>query len=1103
MTEETRHPGCLDANVMAEYIDGGLEPRQRAEVEAHLAECEACYENFAETVRMTAQEPMTSTGAPSASPAPRTGAIPRWYRWAAAACLIIASGAGIFSWTRPDQAALRSLSQLARADGSERPALGRLSGPFAWRPEPATMRGREPDANPTVAVRSAALTLEALATDHPSAVTLHAHGLALIAMGQPAEAIDVLTRAVALGAKTPREAEMRSDLGAAWLEKWRRTSEPQDAARGLSEIEVAFADGARAPAVLFNRALALTALDLTDPAITAWRDYLAVESSGAWPEEARRRLSQLNTRRKDLPVAKDLGAMPPEAWRQVARTHAGIFYQYVEEIVIPAWANAVLRNKTPQMALDGIAGALDQEGREPAMVALLGDMARAGRWPVKRRHCLAAGLERLHASRQLWDSGDRTQALAAAQESSGQFTCAGRSPVRADALWAWSAFIMGRRSDAIPRFPSLIAAAQEQGLWRAGADLLRLEGVGHLGAGRPSDAIAAYEQGLALAQKSGDAVRAALIETNLAEVTAMLGDYQASWRHLRSSFRTLDSTVMPTAARYSIVSSGVATASREGLAGTVLGLARATEETTAEWNRPDGRIYCALQRARAYVMLNRAADAEVQISSAAALIDQQTEVTIRVAWQTELDVTRGFALVSRRPGRAAGSFDEAVRSLTSQNRPFRVAELLLFKGRALAKMGQTANARLAWEHGLAILEDQRAEIRDEQLKVLRTAGLWELFGELIDATLQDATESLGYAERSRGRQLLDRMTAGQTPRSFPVTTLQSSLRPNEVALIYTVEPKRLIVWTATTAGVTVTTRAVGAAELEGLVARARAALMLGTSSPALRELADAVLPLPLDLAGRERLIVVPDGVLQSAPFAALALADGRHLIEHLPVLMSPSLTSFAVASGLARGAGVESAALVGFAGPVAAAGLAALPGVAEETLRIARLYPSRHVLIGRDATMAALLKVAPLVDVIHLAGHAQADRLSPARSTLWMAPSEGDTGAVTAAQFAGLRLRTGATVVLGACDTAIGPDIKGEGAASLVPPFLAAGASLVVGTLWPINDREAIAAFEMLHKELRRGGAIADAVANVQRRLLARRTPSSVWASLVAYGGRS
>ncbi len=45
--------GCLDPETLAAFIDGRLEPRERAAVEAHLAECADCYEGWMDAGAIT------------------------------------------------------------------------------------------------------------------------------------------------------------------------------------------------------------------------------------------------------------------------------------------------------------------------------------------------------------------------------------------------------------------------------------------------------------------------------------------------------------------------------------------------------------------------------------------------------------------------------------------------------------------------------------------------------------------------------------------------------------------------------------------------------------------------------------------------------------------------------------------------------------------------------------------------------------------------------------------------------------------------------------------------------------------------------------------
>jgi hypothetical protein len=56
----------------------------------------------------------------------------------------------------------------------------------------------------------------------------------------------------------------------------------------------------------------------------------------------------------------------------------------------------------------------------------------------------------------------------------------------------------------------------------------------------------------------------------------------------------------------------------------------------------------------------------------------------------------------------------------------RAAEPLLQRGRILARQDRPADAEASWRRGIAIVEDQRPSLRDELMRVSRTAALWDL-----------------------------------------------------------------------------------------------------------------------------------------------------------------------------------------------------------------------------------------------------------------------------------------------------------------------------------------------------------------------------------------
>ncbi|MEJ2082263.1 MAG: CHAT domain-containing protein [Acidobacteriota bacterium] len=130
-----------------------------------------------------------------------------------------------------------------------------------------------------------------------------------------------------------------------------------------------------------------------------------------------------------------------------------------------------------------------------------------------------------------------------------------------------------------------------------------------------------------------------------------------------------------------------------------------------------------------------------------------------------------------------------------------------------------------------------------------------------------------------------------------------------------------------------------------------------------------------------------------------------------------------------------------------------------EANEIARLVPPEQRLVALDfAASRATIERADLsrYRFIHFATHAVLDTEHPESSGIVL--SRVDTkgrpvnGFLRLADIFNLHLNAD-TVVLSSCRTALGKDIEGEGVIGLTRGFLYAGASSVMASLWRIQDR--------------------------------------------------
>jgi CHAT domain-containing protein len=254
-------------------------------------------------------------------------------------------------------------------------------------------------------------------------------------------------------------------------------------------------------------------------------------------------------------------------------------------------------------------------------------------------------------------------------------------------------------------------------------------------------------------------------------------------------------------------------------------------------------------------------------------------------------------------------------------------------------------------------------------------------------------------------------------------------------------------------------------------------------------------PLEGLVADKRTLIFVPDGALHYVPFTALRVVRGASpyflvqahdvaVTSSISVLLNPVFRSAAAPvtkQMLLVDDPVYSRSDARLSPPAQTAGTAAdvgepwwrlsrgtsgnaaswprLPGTRQEAAAIAALFPKGEIdqLEGFSATRTQFLQ-ADLggYRYIHIASHAITDAEVPQLSALVLSTVDRQGNAidsrVLAADFMNRRIHAD-TVVLSACDTAMGKDVVGEGLIGLRYLVLARGAGSVVSSLWQAPDR--------------------------------------------------
>jgi len=251
------------------------------------------------------------TSEPVSAPAPRPASVIPFYKrrsvqvgigalLATAAALVLAvqlqSPRRLMFFRDAHQAGVDDVdphfAKLVAAVGEERYIEGRLTGGFEYGPLRSVTRGPGDLSNQNLALLAAAGELQKAAQENPTADNLHAWGVAQLLLDNQ-ESLDGSIQTLANAVSLSGDAEIRSDLAAAYIQRFRTTGELGDIRQALEESERALATDSGLRPAAFNRAVALELGGTVADAISAWQYYARQEESGEWSAEASRRLNRL------------------------------------------------------------------------------------------------------------------------------------------------------------------------------------------------------------------------------------------------------------------------------------------------------------------------------------------------------------------------------------------------------------------------------------------------------------------------------------------------------------------------------------------------------------------------------------------------------------------------------------------------------------------------------------------------------------------------------------------------------------------------------------------------------------------------------------------
>ena len=239
---------------------------------------------------------------------------------------------------------------------------------------------------------------------------------------------------------------------------------------------------------------------------------------------------------------------------------------------------------------------------------------------------------------------------------------------------------------------------------------------------------------------------------------------------------------------------------------------------------------------------------------------------------------------------------------------------------------------------------------------------------------------------------------------------------------------------------------------------------------------DTVMEPVADLLIGDELLIIPDGPLWLAPYAALKDGNSKYLCESFRIRLAPSLTSLRLIADCPDDYHKSSGALL-VGNPCLAEVtnskgeilLEQLPFAEEEVEMIGKILNITPI-TGRQATKREVLKRISSVSLVHFAAHGCMETgeiaLTPDPKRKSTVPREEDY-ILTIGDVLNVQLRA-KLVVLSCCHSGRG-EIKAEGVVGIARAFMGAGARSVVVSLWAVEDKVTLEFMKCFYQHLEEG----------------------------------
>ena len=999
----------------------------------------------------------------------------QWLRFAALATIVIAAVFGVWRFAIYQSDTDKGLAELRKAYSGQRPFESRSSANFEYAPLSDT-RGNNTESSDERARARAERYLFDATENSKDAKSHQALGLFYLANKKFDDALKEFNLA---RASAPNNAKIHSDIGATYFEKSKQADLAEKSETGLQDLALSLEALNRALELdsslleaLFDKALVLQKMQLSNQAKEAWEKYLEKDSTSPWADEARRNLELL--KKQDAQAKNNSQVLDDflKAVNQQDEQKAWEIASQTKELV----TGMMIATQLTQKFLSANDGNLnDDENETLKALVFLGDLEKQNSGDQYFAELASFYKNSEHQQRQILFEAHNEMQQGHELILKANFTEALHTFNRAKELFLSAKDILDAQlvehricycltqlnkiQESNERLLALSKLAREHNYKWLETLAESWIGSNYSLLAEHSKAITHDKKSLEIAREIADTYSIQKAGSQLANEYWLIGDLDKTLSFIqlslnRSNLYFLSSRqksrnlLFATEGLYRFKFYDAAAAySREEIQ-------VAQDELKDNWLSHTAQTHLAT----IYGDEGQYQKAFQAVETSFKLADSLGDELMRQKQNTKSRLTLANLL------RQSNNLDDAVNNYNQvisdyANNDFSINNYEALKGRLECYIGQQNDTDVKAEMPelLKMFDENRQTIAEESNRNTffdNEQSVYDIATNYAFTKLKDPEQAFNYAENSRARSLLS-LIQKKAPEPLVLAEFRQSIPTDLQVLYYAVVSDKVLIWHISKTDFSVADQSITSQDLDEKI---RTYIKILTNKNDGRDAAKelySILVQPIEpaLEPEKSVCIIADKILLRVPFASLVSPEtNRYFIEDHVLLYAPSASVLVDETEIARQKGMESNETILSVGNPSFSreeypDLSDLPAATREANEVAAFYNSAKVYTGKEVYKSQIIDNLNRSDVVHLASHYVPNTAFPELSKFLLAPDDLTVKEISREKLARVRL-----MVLSACDTGFEKSYKGEGMIGAARAFLSLDVPMVIASQWSVDS---------------------------------------------------